>query len=355
MNRILLIALLALSCASTANANQRAFGRLASCFNSTTYPETGDTLGCLGNVSTCFDSSTVSTIQTCIQDGIAAAQDDSGTRYLAGHTGASAEGLGAFRNKPGFGSGGFRPQKAENLGKLAGIVQGCLEEYKDCIKEEVQTFVKKLPTCVNTTAVALGQCYKTNAATCSSTCSEADIPDSNPFAGVVSSGIKSCQGFQNRIMDPSCDIVDCCEPCKDSFDELMDCIGQDILKLKPEPCDLTCPAARRKLGGERKQYVERKLAGHLAVEPDAATVVDECAIYLDTEEDTLTADAVTEKILDGEFIGCVADVALLVAEEQKEFAADHNTGGSGTDGSSSSHVMVVTRLAAVLLGLVGFM
>ncbi|KAL3926510.1 MAG: hypothetical protein SGBAC_013449, partial [Bacillariaceae sp.] len=188
MNRILLITVLA-SCISTVSGNQRAFVRLARCFNDTTYPTSGDTLECLGNVSTCFDDTAVGTVQTCIQEGIADARDDAadgGERFLAGHMGGgngfgngnafgalrNRTDFGALRNKTGFGSGGFRPKKVGKLGKLAGIVRGCLEEHKDCIKEEVRTFVKnKLPTCVNTTAVALGQCYKTNAATCSSTCS----------------------------------------------------------------------------------------------------------------------------------------------------------------------------------------
>mmetsp|Transcript_4281 Transcript_4281/g.9994 ORF Transcript_4281/g.9994 Transcript_4281/m.9994 type:complete len:377 (+) Transcript_4281:64-1194(+) len=376
MNRILLIALLALSsCVSTVTGNQRKFMRLAKCFNDTTYPSSAETITCLGNVSTCFDETTVDTVKTCIQDGIdeaiANATSD-GTRFLAGHNAGGGgggfknrTGLGGFGgNGTGFGSGGFRPKNKGKLGKLAGIVMGCLEEHKECIKEEVRAFINnKLPACVNTTAVALGECYMTNAETCASSCSEADIPSSNPFEGVASSNIKACQGFQNRIMDPSCAIVDCCEECQADFDALMTCIGQDLLKLKPEPCELTCPtASTRRVLEERKQYVMRKLAGHLpaarwtfATAPDAATVADECAIYLDTEEETLTADAVTEKILDGEFIGCVADVAMLVAEEQKEYTANPFPIGGGDGTSASSHVMAFTGLATVLLGLVGFM
>ncbi|CAJ1965479.1 unnamed protein product [Cylindrotheca closterium] len=384
MNRILLIALLALSCVSSVTGNQRKFVRLARCFNDTAYPTSGDTRTCLGNVSTCFDDTTVETVKTCIQDGIAEARANNATdgdsRFLAGHSGGGGNGnggmnngnggmnngngfgagggLGGFSNRTGFGSNGFRPQKKEKLGKLAGIVRGCLEEYKDCIKEEVRSFIKnKLPACVNTTAIALGECYKTNAETCSDSCSEDDIPDENPFQGVASSGIKSCNGFQNAIMNKACGIVDCCEECDAEFQDLMTCVGQDLLKLRPEPCELTCPAesTRRSLivlaAEQRKQYVARKLAGHLATEPDAATVVEECAVYLDTEEETLTSDAVTELLLDGEFIGCVADVAILVAEEQKEFAMDHNDDST----SSGNSVLTISGLAAALLSLVGFL
>mmetsp|Transcript_4286 Transcript_4286/g.10003 ORF Transcript_4286/g.10003 Transcript_4286/m.10003 type:complete len:380 (+) Transcript_4286:1880-3019(+) len=375
-NHILVLALLALSsCVSTVTGNQRKFMRLAKCFDDTTYPTSADTLACLGNVSTCFDETTVETVKTCIQDGIdeavaaanATTTTADGTRFLAGHNAGGGgfknrtAGLGDFDgNGTGFGSsGGFRPQKKGKMGKLAGIVQGCLEEYKDCIKEEVRAFIAKLPACVNTTTVALGQCYKTNAETCASSCSTADIPDSNPFQGISSTTIKLCNGFQNQIMDPSCEIVECCPQCTTEFDELMTCVGQDLLQLKPEPCELSCPTARRRLGEEerREHYVMRKLAGHLPAEPDAVTVADECAVYLDTDEETITADAVAEKILDGEFIGCVADVAILVAEEQKEYVKVHNTGGGGDTTSAGNPTMAVsTGLVAVLsLGLVRIM
>ncbi|CAJ1965495.1 unnamed protein product [Cylindrotheca closterium] len=365
MNRILLIAILALSPVSYVAGNQRKIVRLAKCFANDDDTDgtrflaghmgngTG-TLACLGNVSACFDDTTVETVKTCIQDGVAA--NNTGSRFLAGHTG----GDGDEGNGEGFGMGGFRPQKGSGRGgALAGIVQGCLEEYKDCMKEEVRTFIReKLPACVNTTTVALGECYKTNADTCSDSCSQADIPDSNPFSGASSTGVRACQGFQNQIMNPSCDIIDCCPECETEFSDLLTCVGQELLELQPEPCELTCPSesTRRKLStsSELRQYATRKLAGHVATEPDAAIVVDECAVYLDTEEEALTSDAVTDKILDGEFISCVADVAILVAEEQKEFAMDHNNGDQSASSSRNS-VMSVTVFAAVFLGLVGLM
>lgn len=381
MNRFLLIALvLALSCVTSVTGNQRKFFSLAKCFNDTEYPTSEETQTCLGNVSTCFDDTTIETVKTCITDGIAEARanatanaTDSGTRFLGGHNGGGGGGGGGRFNASDLGSaaggkgggfgggGGFRPQKQDKLGKLGGIVRGCLETQKECIKEEVRSFIKnKLPECVNTTASALGECFKTNADTCADSCSESDIPSDNPFSGVASSNIKACAGFQNRIMGPACDIVDCCTPCSTEFDALMTCIGQDLLKLKPEPCDLSCAAdssTRRELGvtALRKEYVMRQLAGHVEMPPEAATIAEECATYLDTEEDTLTADAVTEKILDGEFIGCVADVAMLVAEEQKDYDASHT--GGGDDGTSSASIsgMAVTGLASVFLGLVGLM
>jgi len=363
MNRIFLIALVwALSCVPTVTGNQRKFFKLAKCFNDTAYPTAAEVKTCLGAASTCFqDDQIISDTQTCIEDGIAAARanatDSTGgrflaesseitSRFLANHGGGGGKGLGSVvGNKTGFGNG-FRPQKGRGkMGKLAGIVQGCLETQIECIKEEVRAFIKKLPECINTTTVALGECYITNAGTCSDSCSQSDLPSSNPFAGETSVNIKSCNGFQNRIMNPSCEIVDCCPECSAEFDALMTCVGQDLLKLKPEPCELSCPAA-----STRRNLLERNLAGHIEVAPEAVTIADECAIYLDTEEETITADAVTEKILDGEFIGCVADVAILVAEEQKEFDSSHG-GGS----SASIYGMTVAGLATFFLGLVGLM
>ncbi|CAJ1965497.1 unnamed protein product [Cylindrotheca closterium] len=375
-NRILLIALLALSCVSTTTGNQRKIVRLAKCFmsdgdggtrflaghiasNDTDSMMTADTLTCLGNVSACFDETTVETVKTCIQDN-----NDTDSRFLAGHVMPDDNGAG-------FGMGGFRPQMGRDT--RAGIAMGCLQDSsKDCIKQEVRTFIQdKLPACVRTTTTALGECYKTNAETCASTCSEADIPDSNPFAGVASTNVKACQGFQNQIMDPSCEIVDCCPQCDTEFSDLMTCVGQELLMLQPEPCELSCPSEstrRRKLStttSKQQQYAMRNLAGHLPTEPDASTVVDECAVYLDTEEETLSADAVAAKLLDGEFIGCVADVAILVAEEQTAFAMAQDDMGNGdgnentTDGSSGNRVLTssVNGLVAivVVLGLVGLM
>lgn len=362
MNRILLIALLALSCCvTTVTGNQRKFFRLAKCFNDTAYPTVSEVQTCLGNVSTCFDDTTIETVKTCITDGVAELRANAtdatgdGGRLLGSHSagGGKGGGLGsAAGNRTGFGNG-FRPQKKGKMGKLANVVRGCLETQAECIKEETRSFIKnKLPACVNTTARALGDCYITNAETCSESCSEADIPSSNPFEGVASSNIKACSGFQNRIMDPSCEIVDCCPECSAEFDALMTCIGQDLLQLKPEPCELTCPAGRRELL-KRGHYVSRHLAGHLAQEPVADTIAEECATYLDTEEDTLTADAVTEVLLNGEFIGCVADVSILVAEEQAEFAKDHGSGDSTSSANIQSMVMV--GLVSFLLGLVGLM
>jgi len=360
MNRIFLIAfVLAASCVNSVTGNRKKFFRLAKCFNDDVYPTAAEVKTCLGEVSTCFDDTTIADVKTCIEDGVAelkanATDSGDGTRLLARHTGGVLVDLGsAAGNGTGFGQG-FRPQKGGKRGKLSGVVMGCLETKKECIKEEVRDFIKnKLPACVNTTARAIGECYINNAETCSASCSESDIPSTNPFEGVASANIKACSGFQNRIMNPSCEIVDCCPECSAEFDALMTCVGQDLLQLKPEPCELSCPAdsTRRKLSGSvRKEYVLRKLAGHLTQEPEAAIIADECAVYLDTEEETLTPDAVTDVLLNGEFIGCVADVAISVAEEQKEFDAAHKSGGSS---SSSIHGMVVTGLAAVFLGLVG--
>lgn len=372
MSRILLFGLLTLSGTATVTANQSKIVRLAKCFaNDDDSMADGsrflaghmmgngtgaaDTLACIGNVSTCFDETTVDTVKMCIQDGVAAANNTS-TRFLAGHV-ALGRGDGS-----GFGKGGFRPPKQGGSGKadvLADIVKDCLEPHKDCMKQEVRAFIAKLPACVNTTTVALGQCFKANAQTCASTCSTADIPESNPFAGVSPTVVQACREFQDQIMDPSCEIVDCCPQCVSEFSDLMTCVGQELLELKPQTCELTCPAARRNLGGAAaagRGLMRRKLAGHLATEADAAMVADECAVYLDTEEGTLTADAVTEKMLEGEFIGCVADVAILVAEEQKEFAATQNSGGTDNGTTpSSSHVVGVGVLATALLGLVGFL
>jgi len=355
MNRILLIAfVLAASCVNSVTGNQRKFFRLAKCFNDTAYPTAAEVKTCLGGVSDCFDDTTIAEVKTCIEDGVAelkanATDSGDGTRLLARHTGdlGSVAGSGT-----GFGKG-FRPQKGGKRGKLAGVVMGCLETKKECIKEEVRAFINdKLPACVNTTARALGECYISNAETCSVSCSGSDIPSTNPFQGEASANIKSCSGFQNRIMNPSCEIVDCCPECSAEFDALMTCVGQDLLELKPEPCELSCPAAstRRELSGSvRKEYVLRKLARRLAKEPEAATIADECAVYLDTEEETLTPDAVTDVLLNGEFVGCVADVAISVAEEQKEF----DGAKSGGSRISSIRGMAVTGLAAIFLGLVG--
>jgi len=344
------LVLLVLCSVTTVTGNQRKIFKLAKCFNNTTSVAEAKT--CLGGVSTCFaDDTTVETVKACIQEGVAnlkanftASKDNS--RFLQDTTDGDDETGGE-----GFGKGGFRPAKGSGVGrnrKRAGVIRSCLEPQRECIMEEVRAFIKKLPECINTTAVAFGTCYRDNANSCSATCSSADIPASNPFQGADRAVIKTCSGFQNQVIDPSCQIVDCCPQCQAEYVALMSCVGQELVKLKPEPCELTCPTTRRRNLAER-YYVSRKLA---AKKPNPVIVAEECAIYLDTKEETITEDAIASKILEGEFVGCVADIAILVAEEQVEFAGDSGIGGSSP---ANRTPMAIAGLLSAFLGLVSLM
>ena len=118
MKHILLIALLvALGCVSLVSGNQNKFFRLAKCFNDTEYPSSADTQTCLGNVSNCFDDTTIETVKTCIEEGIAEAlanstdtddedTDGDGIRLLASHSnGGGGQGNGGA-GQGGNGGGG---------------------------------------------------------------------------------------------------------------------------------------------------------------------------------------------------------------------------------------------------------
>jgi len=347
MMRTFFLVLLVLCSINTASGNQRKIRKLAKCFNSTSYVTVAETKTCLSDLSTCFlEDTTVEVARTCVADGIAnLAASKGNSRFLqdTGNDGSGGE---------GFGNGGFRPGKGKGSGrraKLLGVVRDCLEPVEECIKEEVRAFIRRLPECVNTTAVALGTCYKDNADSCSSTCSSTSIPSSNPFQGANRATIKTCDGFQDQIMNPSCTIVDCCPQCQTQFDDLMTCVGQDLIKLKPEPCDLACPATRRRNLAER--YVPRTLATKKA---DPAIIAEECAGYLDTEDGTITEDGIAGKILEGEFVGCVADISILVAEEQAGSAGDKDAGGKGKSAASRTS-MAIAGLLSALLGLISLM
>ncbi|KAL3933791.1 MAG: hypothetical protein SGBAC_010244 [Bacillariaceae sp.] len=233
-----------------ANDYEEILGAVGDCFSDETATTT-DTLTCLSAYTECFDETSVTEVQTCVSDANSTATADTNVTITA--------------------------------------VQGCFGSYVTCITTEFQEIIDSLPACMNTTITDLGNCYIDNADTCNSTCSESDIPATNPYASASATSILVCQAFQSDIMDPTCDIVDCCEPCIEKFEAFMNCIAQDALSLKTAPpqsddCVVSCASSRRlELVASIEDKIHgRVLAGHTAEKLKAEEVYGLCAKLLET-------------------------------------------------------------------------
>ena len=337
--------LLVLCLPGNTDANRKVMKDAVLCFRQN--EDTADVAECLAGISSCFEpEETVGEIQACIQENIGEIQDD---RNTTASRIQRPRGDGRLLQAPGRRPGsfeGFEDGNNENhANKPRGrIARTCLQPYAECVREEIRGFVESLPACLKTSARALGMCYKENAATCASTCSvDDDIPSSNPFEGGSMGSIAFCGGFQKKIMDPSCAIVGCCAECTGEFEELMNCIVQDVGDLKPSPCELECPddSRRRRLRRDRIRLLAEE-------EEDALEISDECVAYLDTKEDAMTIESINRKLLEGEFITCVQDAGLsIVADAAMSDAESTSAAGSRVLAANS---MLVVLVGALLFG-----
>lgn len=234
-------------------------------------------------------------------------------------------------------------------------IEDCLNDHIECIEGEVQAITSSLPVCMNTTLVALGQCFVENAQTCSATCDTDDVPEENPFEGLDPSFLSRCAPFQQDIVNPTCEIVDCCEACIPPFEEFMNCIAQDALDLKQlppnsqEPCTVSCPASRRKLsrrdlGATGKQMTD---------EPE--DILMECSIYLATEEGLVGGkagvDGLQKRLAEGDFVVCVIENLFDLIETTNKKDEEEGTSGGSINTSMGGNTNTITICLAALLGL----
>jgi len=299
--------------------------------------DTTTTLSCLSDYTDCFDSNSVTAVKTCIQNANSSATS-SGTRVTS-------------------------------------EIVNCVEPYVTCITTKFQEIIDSLPACMNTTITDLGNCYIDNADTCNSTCSVDDIPMTNPYASASATSILLCRAFQSDIMDPTCAIVDCCQPCISKFETFMNCIAQDALNLKTAPpqsgdCVLSCPSRRRRFLGFVEAVIDahgaqdshRMLASHTATKLQAGEIYGLCAKFLETATVAASNGAtigstppvvpaeLASNIVEGHFQKCVVEKLLQLTTEYAGSSTSPAMAHYG--GGSLALVFMTTTLFAVMASLV---
>lgn len=108
----------------------------------------------------------------------------------------------------------------------------------------VANTITSLPQCVNETLVALGECAVENLETCNETCKDVTFD-----ADTLGVSTPTCNGIQSGVIDPLCTPISCCPACVDVFEEVAECLVNEVLSLTLLTCDFECPAVstRRKL------------------------------------------------------------------------------------------------------------
>jgi hypothetical protein len=288
-NRFLAFSLLLLNMDSHSGvqAREEYLKSIGDCFVDSDAVE--DTLSCLSDYTDCFDSTTISEIEICLESS---------------------------------------------------TMEECLAPYVDCIQAEVQVVVDSLPECVNTTIVALGDCYIDNASICNSTCSKDDIPQENPYEDADAASLVFCSPFQSDIMDPSCEIVDCCAECIAEFEALMNCIVQDVMELELEPpdsgdCVVSCPESRRALSADGRDLQGGETENHKSED-----ILGECGVYLETEAGSVGG------MTEGSFQQCLFNNLFVLLPEN----AGSSVPGSGSRALDNKkvHVMALTMFVVVV-------
>ena len=145
------------------------------------------------------------------------------------------------------------PNSLRNASGWAGQVfessQVCLEPYVDCLNETVTEALDDLPPCVETTVIALGQCLLDNNETCAMPCLEtaAEIinRDESPYDDLTPLDVINCEKVEENVVFPACKSFNCCPPCLDAFEDVAECIVNDVLDLFPrgDDCVFECQDA----------------------------------------------------------------------------------------------------------------
>lgn len=264
-------------------------GKIGNCLSAANDLSSG--LDCITGFTDCFDGAAILNIFSCLGD--------------AGTDSANIE---------------------ESLSKM----ESCLSPYVTCIEGEIQKILDSLPSCLNSTMVNLGNCYYDNGRACNSTCTSEDKPTANPYSGVDASTLALCNSFQTDIMDPTCGIVDCCEPCVDEVEAFMNCFVQNALDLKQadsnSDCVLSCAARRRRHLMDHQLLASRQLAGHLAADGmemkfKPEMLLRECGLFLETSDGLNGLRAGIEelrtRLVEGNFFECLFDSLFSLAEKRE--------------------------------------
>ena len=264
------------------------FNQVSVCFTDDLTVE--ETVSCLSSLTSCFDESSVGTVETCILDSTSAADD-----------GSSEE-----------------------------IADACLGSYKTCIEEEAGDILDSLDPCVQATLYELGICFIDNAGTCSTTCSTDDIPPEGTFSDLTATDVANCDGIQTNIMDPTCQAIDCCVACVGAYENLMNCIVGDVLDMKVlrppngfETCAVSCPSSQRRLLLQ-ESHSNRKLVGQ---QPNANDIVSKCGhLFKSDGVDTtsIPAEILGNRLIQGDPLQCVIGEAIELSMQEQAYNANND-------------------------------
>lgn len=146
----------------------------------------------------------------------------------------------------------------------------CLEPHVDCLNETVTDALDDLPPCVESTVKALGQCFVENVETCAGPCSEVAVDlatrEGSPYAGLTFVDVRNCELVEENVLFPACQTLNCCPPCLDTFEDVAECVVNDVLNLFPrgDDCVFECENApgvdRRGLRKNQEVYDSRTLS-----------------------------------------------------------------------------------------------
>jgi hypothetical protein len=121
---------------------------------------------------------------------------------------------------------------------------GCFDPYYQCLTDQINNAIAALPPCVSDSATSMAQCFLNNIGECLTSCATESIVGSSPYADNPFNifDLFSCPGIEDAVLQPVCNIVDCCPPCVTPLEELAECIVNDVLDFGfwDLNCDFTC-------------------------------------------------------------------------------------------------------------------
>lgn len=213
----------------------------------------------------------------------------------------------------------------------------CLEPYVDCINETLTDALEDLPPCAETTALALGQCFVDNAESCAEPClatlSELLGDDGeSPFADLGPADVINCRLVEENIIHVGCGYMNCCPPCLDAYEDVAECVINDVLDLYPSDCTFECDntGVRRLRDLSEKEEIDEHepTTRRLVVETESATRIWDACKFLTPGivggRDIATivpgevqVDAVVDLLARVNFFDCLAHEALGIYDVNK--------------------------------------
>jgi len=282
--------------------------------------------------STCFSEGAFQNLSTCVTTTLG------DTFFNSSISSFSLEDLTSF-------NGGGEQSMKDIMQAFNNATQACLSPFAECINATIQDRIDSLlkPTCLPGNLSAVEQCARDNADTCNSTCTTAWSDHSTTLetilGGINSSALDTCSGIQSEIMDPSCQIVTCCEPCVKTYETLMECVANEVLNITEEACDFTCAAAatsgtRHLLREykENKDYAVVAHQSHRALDATTNSTLSDCLQYA---PGLTGSDAQELASRSPYFVTCInAGMVTVIQDQSLIITSDaNNTNNTGNNGS----------------------